>query len=307
MNRFKRSRWVGVIAFAGAELCWFALWLLVQTAHSENLSAALTAAYGAHLTPVLLGISVSTPMLRTKDKRAWVHLFTVVAAADYLSLIFGLLVALFVPGWGWRALILAAIAFWCLVTWSLYRFVSDIAATRTSRPAEPVDAVIVLGCGLVGRRPGPMLVRRLLRALPLATPGKPFVVSGGQGEDEEVSEAEAMAGYLHAEHADTLNTQNLILLQEDRAVNTRENLRYSIDMLREQGHDVHNIAVVTSDFHVKRTEKTVAMVQKLLGTEKDGMVRMSVHGAHTPPVARPAAYIREFIAYTLWTLRELMP
>ncbi|MFJ3224174.1 YdcF family protein [Streptomyces sp. NPDC086783] len=59
-----------------------------------------------------------------------------------------------------------------------------------------------MGAGLDGGRPGPLLTRRLERALAIDatrapdTPRRVFVVSGGQGDDEVRSEADAMADHL---------------------------------------------------------------------------------------------------------------
>jgi len=94
------------------------------------------------------------------------------------------------------------------------------------------------------------------------------------------------------------------VLVEDRATNTRESLRHSLEILREHGLATREVAVVTSDFHVQRTEMTTDVVAGL-DRENGGNVRFSVFGAYTPPVARPAAYVRELVAYVLWTLRGL--
>jgi len=295
---------VGVVALAGAELGWVALWLLVSSAHSELLSAAFEVAYGAHLLPLIAGAAVSAPLVRSGDRRGWVHLLTVVAAADFASLVLGLCVAVWVPGWLWRSAVLLALCAWLAVAaWSVI-FVRRISASRTALPSRPVDAVVVLGCGLVGRWPGPMLCRRLDRAIQLSSPDVPVVVSGGQGADELASEGQVMADYLHSTHGEHLRRHRNQVLVEDRATNTRENLRHSLEILREYGLAIREVAVVTSDFHVQRTEMTTDVVAGL-DRENGGNVRFSVFGAYTPPVARPAAYVREFVAYVLWTLRGL--
>ena len=292
------------MALAAVELGWLALWLIVRSVQSDLLSVAFGVAYGVHLLPLIVGAAVSVPLVRSGDRRGWVHLLTVMAAADFASLVLGLCVAVWVPSWLWRPAMLLALCAWLgVAAWSVI-FVRRISASHTALPHLPVDAVVVLGCGLVGRWPGPMLCRRLDRAIQLSSPHVPVVVSGGQGADELTSEGQAMADYLHVTHGEHLRRHHNHVLVEDRATNTRENLRHSLDILREHGRATREVAVVTSDFHVQRTEMTTDVVADL-DRENGGNVHFSVFGAHTPPVARPAAYVREFIAYVLWTLRGL--
>ncbi|WP_459610972.1 YdcF family protein [Corynebacterium urogenitale] len=158
----------------------------------------------------------------------------------------------------------------------------NLLATPESA-ASRLDAVIVLGAGLIGKRPGPLLAARVDRAVVAAPAGRevrrmPLVMTGGQGPDELVTEAFAMAAYACERHERTLSEKNLELLREDRATNTRENLRFSVQRIRE-GLSEHVVAeetslmrvgVVTSDFHVPRTEMTARTVAELLSQEHGG-------------------------------------
>ena len=73
------------------------------------------------------------------------------------------------------------------------------------------------------------------------------IASGGQGEDEPMSEAECIRDHLVAGGIDA----DRILL-EDRSTSTEENLRYSLPMLRSPETDVESVGIVTNDFHVFR-------------------------------------------------------
>ena len=73
------------------------------------------------------------------------------------------------------------------------------------------------------------------------------IASGGQGEDEPMSEAECIRDHLVAGGIDA----DRILL-EDRSTSTEENMRYSLPMLRSLETDVESIGIVTNDFHVFR-------------------------------------------------------
>ena len=176
------------------------------------------------------------------------------------------------------------------------------------------DYIIIHGAGLDGPRPTPLLAGRIDKALELWNKqhqyGK-FVVSGGQGADEVVSEAQAMRDYL-LEKDVPLDA----ILMEDKSTTTWENLKYSIGIINNDWTTSANItsadvslssgsstasiistdfttAVVTSDFHVFRC----AEYAHNLGLKADGI------GSHTKGWYWPTAFIREFIAITkahLW-------
>ena len=113
---------------------------------------------------------------------------------------------------------------------------------------EP-DAIIVLGSGLIGDKVPPLLAQRLIKGKAIYDQfqGRPtIIVSGGQGEDELTSEAEAMANYL-IEHG----VPELDILFENRSRNTFENLTFSKAILEEQGLGKH-VLVVTNSFHALR-------------------------------------------------------
>lgn len=112
----------------------------------------------------------------------------------------------------------------------------------------PVSAVIVLGAGVNGRTPSLSLLTRLDAALAYIQdkPDIPVVVSGSQGRGEEISEARCMYDWLTA-HG--IPAERIIL--EERAENTEENIRYSLELL-EKLDIAGNIAVVSSDYHLCR-------------------------------------------------------
>lgn len=114
----------------------------------------------------------------------------------------------------------------------------------------PVSAVIVLGAGVNGTAPSLSLQTRLEAALEYVRdkPGVPVVVSGSQGPGEAISEAECMARWLTARG---LPPEQIIL--EEQADNTRENIRYSLELLGKRGIDTAaDIAVVSSSYHLCR-------------------------------------------------------
>ncbi|MGC3994573.1 MAG: YdcF family protein [Propionicimonas sp.] len=156
-----------------------------------------------------------------------------------------------------------------------------------ARRGAPVDAVVVLGSGLIGGQVPPLLAGRLRRGRQVfdrltarGVPPRAMVTSGGQGPDEPVAEATAMASFLVA---DGLPADRV--LTEDRSRNTEENLANTATVLAERGI-TGPIAVVTSDFHAFRA----ALLMR-----RHGMEGYAV-GAPTARYYWPPAVIREFIA-----------
>lgn len=153
-----------------------------------------------------------------------------------------------------------------------------------------VDFVVVLGCGLVGgSRVGRLLANRLDRARRLyeaqAARGNPplLVTSGGQGGDEELPEADAMAAHLVA-----AGIPEDRILREDRSRSTEENLLFSKRIMQEVKPE-YRCLVVTNNFHVFRA----ALTARRTG------VRGQVVGAPTARYFWPGATIREFVAVFL--------
>lgn len=125
------------------------------------------------------------------------------------------------------------------------------------RSELPVDAVIVLGAGVNGETPSAALRSRIDAAAEYiylqGHGGVPVVLSGGQGNGETISEAEAMYRALMNHNLRPADHSPCFLL-EDRSTSTAENFAYSKKMLEEHGVKTETavIAVVTNDFHCYR-------------------------------------------------------
>ncbi|HQZ00558.1 MAG TPA: YdcF family protein [Propionicimonas sp.] len=155
-----------------------------------------------------------------------------------------------------------------------------------ARIGGPVTAVVVLGSGLVRGRVPPLLASRLRRGRQVfdeaRASGVPvqLVTSGGQGADEPVAEAVAMADFLVGAG---VPAESVIV--EDKSRTTAENLANTKELLAGRGLD-GAIAVVTSDFHAFRG----ALIMRRLGIPGYSV------GARTARYYWPSAVIREFIA-----------
>lgn len=149
------------------------------------------------------------------------------------------------------------------------------------------DFIIVHGAGLLeGQRVSPLLAGRLEKGIQVyEMSGKKakIIVSGGQGDDEAISEAQAMKAYL-LQHA--VPESSIIL--EDRSRTTMENLKYSkkiMDSLMKS----YSCIFVTNDYHVFRA----GTYARQIGLKAEGV------GCKTAFYYWPNAFIREYIAIML--------
>ncbi|MGL4656751.1 MAG: YdcF family protein [Sarcina sp.] len=154
---------------------------------------------------------------------------------------------------------------------------------------ERTDIVMVLGAGLEGDKVSPTLKTRLDGAIKYVkeTGGQDFIiVSGGQGHDELISEAEAMRRYLV--DAGIPNEQ---IILEDKSTSTYENFKFSKEIIETKtGKYIEDldIKVFTNGFHCMRSY--------FLG-KRLGYGELSTYGTSTPPSLTPYYYFREVFAF----------
>lgn len=114
------------------------------------------------------------------------------------------------------------------------------------------DAIIVLGAGLRGARPSSTLRGRLNAAFEYhkENPDALIVVSGGQGHDEDITEALAMEMYLV-----NLGVPKDRIIKEEASTSTYENFVFSKKILDERLGENLRIAYISNDYHVFRAGK----------------------------------------------------
>lgn len=114
------------------------------------------------------------------------------------------------------------------------------------------EYIIVLGCRVNGTQPGVYLRSRLKKALEYLekNPESKAILSGGQGDNEDISEAECMFNYLTE-----AGISKYRLIIEDKSTSTLENFRNSLDILETSGISLKEITVVTNDFHEYRASE----------------------------------------------------
>lgn len=116
-----------------------------------------------------------------------------------------------------------------------------------AKPEKP-NMVVVLGCQLWGEEPSPMLQKRLDKAYDLLVkyPDVPVVVTGGQGNDEVISEGEGMKRYLARRG---ISEDRIIV--EDKSTSTYENIRNAFEITDAMGLS-RDVTIATSEFHLYR-------------------------------------------------------
>lgn len=145
---------------------------------------------------------------------------------------------------------------------------------------EQPEYLVVLGCGIKPNgSPTLALKNRLDLSMEYAKehPDTYIVVSGGQGPNEPMPEAHAMAYYLIDRG---IKPERIIL--EDRSSSTMENFQYTKQILG----DTDEIAFITNRFHVFRS--------KILA-KRNGFTAYG-YGAPTPGIVLINSYLREFFA-----------
>lgn len=129
----------------------------------------------------------------------------------------------------------------------------NIAAGMRGDTNPENEFAIVLGAGIYGTRPSATLVSRLDKAYEFLSeyPESKAILSGGQGEGEDITEAEAMKRYLIDKGIaeDRLYT-------EQRSRSTAENIEYSFEILQDltEMRPV-KATIISNNFHLYRAAK----------------------------------------------------
>ena len=177
-------------------------------------------------------------------------------------------------------------------------FISTIVLAFISAKIIPrfdKDYIIILGCKI--RKDGtltPILKSRVDRAITFSkmqyeATGKDiiFVPSGGKGNDEVISEGEAINNYLLDQG---ISKDNIIV--ENKSRSTYENIMFSYKLISKKNSNP-NIAFSTTNFHVFRA----GIIARKQGIKVEGI------GAKTKAYFSINAFIREFIA-TLYSEKK---
>ena len=161
------------------------------------------------------------------------------------------------------------------------------------QPEESCQYVIVLGAGVNGSTPSLSLQERIdaAHSYLLAHPEAICVVSGGQGRWEDISEAQCMYNELTAMGIDPQR-----IWMEDQATNTRENLRFSLDLIESRtGNRPEEIGLVSSEYHLYRAG---------LFAREENVTATGIPARTTWFSLRINYFLREIVAVWYYTLLD---
>lgn len=160
----------------------------------------------------------------------------------------------------------------------LFLVVEGLVLSRfNASPDAGADVCIILGAQMKESGPSDVLQRRLDKALEYLqeNPGTTVVVSGGQGDNEPVSEAQGMRDYLVAR-----GIAEERIRMEDASTDTWENLAYSAKLINKEKDSV---VIVTNNFHVFRA---VSIAEKQGYQDVQGMAASTHRGNLTNNLLR---------------------
>lgn len=148
--------------------------------------------------------------------------------------------------------------------------------------AKNQQVIIVLGCRVKGDVPSVALQKRAESAYfyLLKNPESVAVLSGGQGRDESISEAQCLKNLLVDRG---ISSKRLFL--EERSVSTEQNIRFSKEIIKANGFST-DVAIATSEYHQFRA----AMICK-----KYKLTAYAV-SSETQPLLLPTFLLRELPA-----------
>ena len=148
---------------------------------------------------------------------------------------------------------------------------------------DDLDYIVVLGAQMRDNGPSIIFKYRLDAAYTYLSenPDTICIVSGGQGANESASEGDGGKEYLVSR-----GIASDRIIAETRAMDTNENVRYSLDIMRQAADSDKQlkIGIVTSNFHVFRG---VHLAKKLTDDEICGIA------AYTVPWYLPNNMVRE--------------
>ena len=139
--------------------------------------------------------------------------------------------------------------------------------------------VVVLGCRVKNKKPSLALKERLDKTYQYLNenPKLQCILSGGQGANEEISEAKCMYQYLVSKGIAPHR-----LYQEDKSTSTRENILFSYQLIKKENLP-KAITIITNEFHEYRAQTIARRLN----------IKSYAISAHTAWWLFPTYFVRE--------------
>lgn len=244
---------------------------------------------------IIFLIGNSFIVLRHESRRLPNLLTLILALAIIALIIMQIYGPKILPNWSVILLsIPTTIAFYFFVVF--WNFLSISVIYQFNQPKFNQDYIVVLGAGLIGgERVTPLLAKRIDRAIQfykkqseetLSSPQ--LLMSGGQGPDEKIPEAQAMREYALEQ-----GIPDEDILMEAQSTNTLENMRFSKEIMERENPSGYHAIFTSNNYHIFRA----GMYAEEVGLKIDGI------GSKTARYYLPNAFLREFIAVALMNKR----
>ena len=182
----------------------------------------------------------------------------------------------------WHKMTNAALLIAALFVAVMFVFIAVRGSKNTVTFNE--DCVLVLGCGIRGETILPTLQLRLDKCVEYLqrNPSALVIVSGGQGRNEDISEAEAMKRYLVSKGIGAAQ-----IVEENRSRNTEQNFQYSKELIDKHFSSTSfSVACITSNYHAYRAKKTAEKADLSIAQYNSGSLCYLY----------PSAYFREMLS-----------
>ncbi|MEH7344786.1 YdcF family protein [Bacillus sp. JJ1532] len=156
--------------------------------------------------------------------------------------------------------------------------------TAKKTPPHSVPYLIVLGAKVNGEEMSLSLLFRAKKALEYLkeNPETNVIVTGGQGNGENITEAEALRRFFIEQ-----GISEDRILKEELSTSTYENLKYTKDI-----YDIDEAVIVSNDFHLYRSLKLAEKVE----------IKGYPLAAETPAIVKTTLFIREYAAIIKMTI-----
>ncbi|WP_303974933.1 YdcF family protein [Streptococcus merionis] len=287
----RRTIWLGILFWLMVLSTYIYFWPHLQYPSPLFYLTIIPIVLGIGIGPVIFGIFClyKSFQLLHREGRRWSNFLSLGLGLVGISLLFsysflGLYAVIENNYWlFWPYLIFTLLVLYLLA--QLVFFTTAAILNNLPIRTKNLDYVVILGAGLInGKKVTPLLASRINKGIKIyrRNPKSKLILSGGQGPDERISEAEAMQRYAISQGVPEED-----ILLETQSKSTQENIRFSRALVAKEDR----IAIVTNYYHLFRA-LTLARKEK---------ISCIGYGAKTKFYFSLNAFVREFVGYLVQT------